>query len=94
LQYPIQVKSLTLHSASITYCDFQIELANKQNLFVAAKEKMTPEALLKLKLLEVVFPEYRDHLIIVSQLPQYYFGKRFPPSLNLAQFIKRLPYDR
>ncbi|MEG4323654.1 MULTISPECIES: hypothetical protein [unclassified Microcoleus] len=101
LQHPIQLKAVTEYSAALKYfCDFVVmkpigfrdfkDRNESDYLFREAKGAITPEASRKLKMLEIVEPTIRKRLLIVSAKPQFYFGKKYPPSIDLIQLEARL----
>lgn len=86
IHYPFQVKPNTLFSSKVTYfVDFVITTRSGL-LCVEAKGMITPEAKLKLKMLEITSPHIRNNLIIVSEKPNHYFGKAYPSSLSIDEF--------
>lgn len=90
LHYPFDLKPATPLSSQVRYfVDFAITTRTRL-LCVEAKGMMTAEAKLKLKMLEIVKPHIRNNLIIVSERPQHYFGKAYPPSLSITQFVNFL----
>lgn len=72
---------------SLTYvCDF---LAVGR-FYIEAKGFLTPEALCKLKILEVLRLDIASNLLIVSENPVYLFGKKQKPSMTLEQMIETI----
>ncbi|WP_041764169.1 DUF1064 domain-containing protein [[Leptolyngbya] sp. PCC 7376] len=81
LQFPITLKA-GLNSPKIDYvADFLIAIPNKQ-IVIESKGKLTPEARLKLNLLDAVHPKLFANLLIVTKsqrdiqkLPKWLQGK-------------------
>jgi hypothetical protein len=91
IHFPIQLKGISEFSSGIIYyCDFRIAVADGEYLYVEAKGVMTAVALLKLKLLEIVDSKIRNNLIIVSEIPQNYFGTHYPASYGINDLRNRL----
>lgn len=88
--FKLELKPKTQYSAPINYLvDFRVRTPN-DFLYIEAKGLMTKEASLKIKLLEILKPEIRNNLIIVSEKKQHYFGKHYPPSVDIASLGKFL----
>lgn len=87
LQSSILLKPKTQYSAAVRYVvDFCIyDSFGVPDFYVESKGVLTKESLLKLKILEVMVPQVRHHLIIVSGVSTHYFGKQFPPSTSLVE---------
>lgn len=88
-QVPIKLKPKTQYSSFVNYVvDFGVY--DRQSFtfafYVEAKGLLTPDAALKLQVLEAVAPSVREKLLIVSRESNHYFGKKFPPSMTLADF--------
>ncbi|XZN93237.1 MAG: hypothetical protein ACM65M_10610 [Microcoleus sp.] len=87
-QIPVELKPKTKYSPSSHYVvDFGAydKQIGEFDFYVEAKGLLTPEAAFKLQMLEVVEPSVREKLVIVSQVSNHYFGKKFPPSITMAE---------
>ncbi|MCC3569530.1 MULTISPECIES: hypothetical protein [unclassified Microcoleus] len=85
LQSKIILKDTPGNTGRLTYvCDFLV-----YNFFyVEAKGYLTPEALCKLKVLELLHPSITARLLIVTEKPQRLFGAHRPPTLTLCEVLK------
>lgn len=85
LQVSIKLKKKTDKSPEMTYvCDFLV----CGFWYVEAKGFLTPEAACKLKMLEVVHPDVAARMSVVSQKPVHLFGKKYPPTIDLAGLLQ------
>jgi hypothetical protein len=85
LQHRIEIKPKTKWSGAMHYvADFRIDCIDP--FLVEAKGKMTSESLVKLKILESLYPELREGLMIVSERENFYFGNSYPPSVSVKDF--------
>lgn len=92
IHHQIILKPETTYSSTVSYfVDFRIiHPRNNGFLYIEAKGLLTPEALLKLKMLEITHPEVRKDLILCSTRNNYYFGAKYLPSLTLSQLSNHL----
>jgi hypothetical protein len=88
-QVSVELKPKTKYSAPANYVvDFGAydKQVGEFDFYVEVKGLLTPEAALKLKVLEIAEPSIREKLLIVSRESSHYFGKKFPPSMSMMDF--------
>ncbi|MEG3842599.1 DUF1064 domain-containing protein [Microcoleus sp. herbarium14] len=81
LQPVIKLKSEFGNFGTLTYrCDFLV-----YNFFyIEAKGVVTPEALVKFKTLEILYPDIAARLLIVTSASKHLFGKKLPATLDIS----------
>lgn len=92
IHHPIKLKPKTAYSNAVTYVvDFLVAIEpSKTPIYVEAKGCLTPEAKLKFQVMELLRPEDRKLILLVSEKRENYFGVQFPQSLNLVDLRQEL----
>ena len=90
VHFKVELKPKTQYSMSMNYfVDFRVKVTDGDFLYIEAKGLITKEASIKIKMLEIVRPDIRSNLIIVSQKEQHYFGSQHPPSRTI-KYLREL----